>query len=520
MIQRIFVLFLCLIFLPLADARADVDIELEKQIAYQYLNQIREAAGMNPFKKNENLQNSAHNHARYLSINRVIGHFQDEGYPEYTGSKPDDRAIFAGYETRSVTENTSFGQKNSFESIEGLMSAIYHRFGFLDFSKDEVGISLVKAGNGFNFVYNMGNERQNHFCRYAIYTKEGSYYKDACRQQNKVDVEKFDKLEQETLKSNPSVIIWPPDRAKHVLNAFYEEIPDPLPGLSVSGYPVSIQFNPFYFKLVKLLSFKLFRTDDNRIVEPVHLMHKRNDPNHKLTEFQFALFPLKRLEWGKKYRAEAVFETDNGKQNKIWTFTAKELPYPMFVIRALKDFLLMKPNRTYAVYVPPASRLPFIEQLQWETASTLQSDVIWEDRNTILVKLSGEKCRQASFSLNGNRSFTVQLADKDNLNAHHYYPQKTALSCVLSTVKDMPGYRIKGRGEMLEMQVDRDYWIAVESDRNVTADINMRYFEGMSIQVKHLSQNIIKVRLSGHAGQKATFFLSDSKSFKVKLINE
>ena len=35
---------------------------------------------------------------------------------------------------------------------------------------------------------------------------------------------------------------------KNTPTVFYEEHPDPLPGIGVSGYPISISFNPYYFK--------------------------------------------------------------------------------------------------------------------------------------------------------------------------------------------------------------------------------------------------------------------------------
>ncbi|MBU3916533.1 CAP domain-containing protein, partial [bacterium] len=216
---------ICLIFLFSFPVRADFDEPAEKQAAYQYLNQLRENAGMVLFKKNPLLEKSAGHHARYLSINAVIGHFEEPDRPEFSGVKPSDRALFAGYNSKNVTENFSSGQKNSFESIEGLMSAIYHRFGFLAFSKNEVGISFASAGKDINFVYNMGNSQQNELCQNSKYNGSDSYYQSVCKNDEKVSVKQFDTLEQNAMKENPSIIVWPPNGAKQVLNVFYEEIP-------------------------------------------------------------------------------------------------------------------------------------------------------------------------------------------------------------------------------------------------------------------------------------------------------
>ncbi len=49
------------------------------------------------------------------------------------------------------------------ESINSLMTAIYHRFGILSFSKNEVGIGFTNDPKILkrNFVYDMGSSRLN-----------------------------------------------------------------------------------------------------------------------------------------------------------------------------------------------------------------------------------------------------------------------------------------------------------------------------------------------------------------------
>ncbi len=520
MLYKSFFFPICLVFLFSSTLRADFDEVAERQAAYQYLNQLREDAGMVFFKRNPILEKSAGHHARYLSVNTVIGHYETPGLPEFSGIKPSDRAISAGYDSKNVTENFSSGQKNSFESIEGLMSAIYHRFGFLAFSKNEIGIAFAQAGKSISFVYNMGNNQQNNLCRNSNYNGRDSYYQSICKNNEKVSAKIVDTLEQNAMKRNPSIIVWPPQGAKHVLSVFYEEIPDPLPNMSVSGYPVSIQFNPFHFKHIRLLRFDLFNSNTDTKIIPVHLMHRKNDPNHKFTDLEFALFPLNRLKWGTTYRAEVDYEADGKIANETWEFTTKALQYPMFVINANQEYLSFKQNNTYAVYVPPESQLPYIEQLRWESASSLQTDVVWEDKNTILVTLSGEPCKQAKFSMKGGRTFYIQLSDQDNLNDDQYYPKNSVLSCILQTVKDMAGFKIQGRGETLKIESGQDYWVEVEADNEVTDKLKMQYIEGMLVKVKHLGQNLLKISLTGNPGQNATFYLKNSRSFEAIIANE
>ncbi|MCP4755206.1 MAG: CAP domain-containing protein [Proteobacteria bacterium] len=489
----------------------------DKAAAYEYLNRIRRTAGMIPFKTNPILETSAKNHARYLLTNGIIGHVEQSNLPGFTGKKPEDRALFAGYSVRAVTENFSSGQKNVYESIDGLMSAIYHRFGFLDFSKNEIGIGIARDKQGFNFVYNMGNEQLNLFCRYSIYMKEGSFYPNICRHKDKVSAEKFDQRREKTLSSNPSIVVWPAEGADDAPVVFYEEIPDPLPDISVSGYPVSIQLNPHYFGPPKIVRFKLFRAETNEEVRPVRLLAKDSDPNHRFSEYEFALFPLRRLDWNTAYRAEAMVEVDGRVLEKEWEFRTKDLGSPIFVIQAQEEKLLVKRGIQYAVYIPPLNEMLFIERLRWESPPNLQTAVDWQDKNTILVTLSGDECEEVRFILNGDRSFRLEIAEQDNLNGNHYYPKSVVSNCVLEAIKDITGFRVGGRMEVLRMKSNRDYWIEIDSANNNISNIRWQYLEGMEVRVKHLNHNIIKVHLSGLPGQTATFFISDSKSFKIVL---
>ncbi len=514
------ILFSCLVFLLSSPIKADFNEVAELRAAYQYLNQLREDADMKLFKKNLMLEKSAGYHAHYLSVNAVIAHLEKPGRPAFSGIKPSDRALAAGYNSKIVTENFSSGQKNSFDSIEGLMSAIYHRFGFLDFSKDEVGIAFAVAETGVNFGYNMGNDQQNRFCQNSIYEGKDSYYQDVCKSGEKVSVKKFDQLANNVMKENPSIIVWPPKGSEQVLTVFYEEIPDPLPSMAVSGYPVSIQFNPYYYNHVSLIRFELYKSKTGALVHPVHVMHKKNDPNHKFTELEFALFPLNRLERGTSYRAEVEYEADGKLASKTWDFTTKALQYPMFVISAHEDFLSLKQNDTYAIYIPPDNQLPFIENLRWESESSLQASVILEDKNTILVTLSGELCKQAQFTMNGERSFFLRLSSLDNLNTNQYYPKKSALSCILQTEKNLPGFKIEAKGETLKMKSGQAYWVEMEAESEITNSLKMQYIEGMRVEVKHLGRNLLKISLTGKPGQKAAFFLNSSRSFEAIIANE
>jgi len=489
----------------------------DRSNAYLILNNIRHQAGLEPFRKNSTLEKAAENHASYLSLNNIASHFERRNRAGFTGKKPEDRALYTGYESKAVTENFSLGQQDASESIAGLMSAIYHRFGFLDITKDEVGIGIIKGKSGSNYVYNMGNDRLNRYCKSSVYAAEGQFYADVCKHNEKVSAKIYDGIESEIQEQNPPLIVWPPRNAEKVPVVFYEEIPDPLPDLAVSGYPISIQLNPHYYRRVKILRFKLFDRQSGAEIIPVRLLTRKLDPNRLLTTHQFALFPINRLEWNQWYRAEVLFKA-NGKQMFYkWRFKTKDLAVPTFRIEAKNERLLLKAHQTYAVHIPPRRHLPVIRHLRWEATSKTNNRIVWEDKNTIMVTLTGRRCEEFQFFLDGNRSFALEIAEADNLNQRQVYPKNRISRCAQEIVERLPGFRIRANDELLRVQSNKEYWIEIIDPVRPLIQVKWRYPEGMIIELKQIAKNVVTLRLSGTSRQTATFFLSDSQIFKVQL---
>ena len=131
------------------------------------LNEIRRAARLPAFARAAALERAAAAHAAYLSRNVVPGqrapslHHQQRGRPGFTGETPAARALAAGYPHRRVSENVSARSADAAASVNGLMTAIYHRLAFLDPVMDEVGIAA--AGDFHVFV--MGRSDYRAVCR-------------------------------------------------------------------------------------------------------------------------------------------------------------------------------------------------------------------------------------------------------------------------------------------------------------------------------------------------------------------
>lgn len=298
--------------------------------AYGYLNQLRVRAGMTEFSPSPELETAAFNHADYLVDNFQAGHYESEGIAGFTGVDPTYRAISAGYHSIMVSENVAPDYADSIKSIDGLMSAIYHRFAFLDFVSNEVGVGIAKASlkepnSRSAYVYNMGNSEYNALCEGPTFSGIGSYYPGVCKKAElNIDAIAFDNVKTKARGHNPNIVVWPAKDDYDVPPVFFEELPDPLPDYSVSGYPISVQFNPSVFTEVNVTKFKLYQVQDNHEkVQPTQLLNASNDPNERLSHLQYVLFPLARLEWNTVFRIEVEYTVDLSKETLNWHFKTR-----------------------------------------------------------------------------------------------------------------------------------------------------------------------------------------------------
>ena len=161
----------------------------------------------------------------------------------------------------------------------------------------------------------------------ARYGFRGGYY-DVCGGAVRVQAEWLDGLDTRRLQATRRYVTWPTDGMEQAEPAFYDEWPDPLPDLRVSGAPVSIQFNAARVGRAALEGFRLYRVTAGGRLDPmpdVRLLTAANDPNRRLDRLQFALFPLHRLDWGTRYVAEVVAGLDGEREVIRWTFRTREL---------------------------------------------------------------------------------------------------------------------------------------------------------------------------------------------------
>ena len=358
------------------------------QGALEYLNAHRQKSGLIKFKPNKHLNKAAKSHASYLVQQQKNGHYEKKGWKGYTGKTPSDRVLKAGYASKAVMENVTENAKNYKHSIDILFAAIYHRFVFLNFENDEIGIGTASSGKKRRvtsaFVYNTGSIEITKLCKKSYLMENNTYYvQNMCKDSKKlIPRYLYEQKQKKVRRKNAKIVLYPYSNAKNVLPAFYTENPHPLPGYKVSGYPVTVQFNPLFYKKIKLKKFRLYDAKGKRI-KKVKILTQKSDVNRRLTKLQFALMPLKRLEFGTTYQVEFEAIADGKKMKKSWRFTTKKPKGTVHKITKKKTTLKVKRGEKVALYFEPASKKDILDCISY----TDKLNISCIDQNTLLVTI-------------------------------------------------------------------------------------------------------------------------------------
>ncbi len=383
---------------------------------YQYLNDLRSKSDLISFSKNTFLEQAAQNHAQYLNTNNASGHDESSGNSGFTGATSNERVAATGYKA-AVSENVSTHSQGSFlESIDGLMSAIYHRFGFLSIDHNEVGIGSDQSNSNNNaaYVYNMGNSAINTLCSGSSFNGFGSSIYNVCSDGAfKIELSQYNKALSSVGSQNPDIIKWPGDNAIDVPPVFFEEEPDPLAAYSVSGYPVSVEFNQYKFASApQLTSFTLKNLTDCSSVNLIQMsdskyyMDKSNDPQSKFTEYQYAIFPQKRLEWATEYQVDIAYN-DGTAKTLSWKFTTRDLGYKVYTVTTTGTIInSVTSGETFILYLPPANGNDDNSAYSASRPGTMQMDISFVDGNTLKVTVTGSGTAKITFH---NLETTIQL---------------------------------------------------------------------------------------------------------------
>jgi len=374
------------------------DVAYERSHAFDYVSETREAMEMNGLTPNTLLERAAQSHADYLVANHASSHFETEGKPHFTGVAPVDRVTHAGYASLRVSENLSTHHHSAKASVEGLFSAIYHRFAFLDPQIDEMGVGVTQdAAKGSNsaFVYLMGNSQLRALCEEESFKGHGRYiYKVCLDPKHRIRAKVFTRALQSQQRENPQLILYPYEGQEGVPPVFYEESPDPLPESEVSGFPVSVIFNPAFFEQVSDVSLALYK---NHKKVPAYLMDKENDPHRKFSTHQFALFPLERLAYNTRYEAVLEYRYKGEMQQRTWHFSTTQIEEPLYRITQPEQTIHIKAGRDCVLYFKPEDPHDLLGNIHYPQRIL----VTFLDHNTL--KLSMPSTSTDSFTIRTKR---------------------------------------------------------------------------------------------------------------------
>ena len=243
------------------------------------------------------------------------------------------------------------------------------------------------------------------------YADTGVYY-EMCAVPFRVRADYLETLNRRQQMLQPNLVVWPPDKSTGILPVFYEEAPDPLPDYSVSGYPLSVEVNPQVAGPVTLKSFRLFREEGGaRVpVEKTRLLDAASDPNKRLSDRQFVLFPLERLEWNTLYHAEVVLSLGGSVFEKRWSFTTRSTPAPLIRIGELTQSVQMPLNRDVIIYYPPTRHEPYtLEKLVSFHGNGIELDFEGLDYNTARVRFSGSQCSDVEWRFADGKRVNIEL---------------------------------------------------------------------------------------------------------------
>jgi uncharacterized protein YkwD len=379
-----------------------------EQTIIQKLNTLRKNSGMISLKDNAILKLSALNHANYLVDKNISSHEETNNSIYFTGEKPVHRALAAGYKSRKVSENLSKGQASEDLSLDGLMGAIYHRFGFLAFDINEIGYDK----NDTTYVYNMGNSNIQALCNDNNFTSSGIYYHSVCQDKSfRIQASVYDNAINKVINANPKYVIYPYINQTDITPVFYEESPDPLPNHNVSGYPISIEFNKNDFNMSKLTvhSFTLKDQDSNTIDlidynDSTSIMTKKNNIHGDyFNEYQFIIFPEKRLDFNTTYSVLFDYTYDGNNEKIKWNFTTKKIDN---LIKYNDTNLTLQLNIDYNIYFEPINETDTINTYSIAYTHTSGTTPIIThssyDNNTIKLKFTGTGLQTVTLTLNGN----------------------------------------------------------------------------------------------------------------------
>lgn len=291
--------------------------EKEAQYGLQRLNHWRQKSGLQPFENHLTLQKAAQNHAQYLSQDPHGHDERNRSNPHFTGKTPQERATAVGYPA-PVTENLTISTwaRSGKRSVDGLMTAIYHRLALLHPDDNEAGVAWAR-GRHQAFVVKQGQRQLRELCEQHPPTRPTRYtITMKCKgQESKIPLD-------QPPHQHEIIVKYPIGKQIEPTYDGQEE-PNPLPHRKKTGNPISIAFHGYQNKqAIQMQAFRLYR--QHTLVKDVKILTANNDPNRLLAPTEFALFPTKPLDFNTEYQVEFEYRHQQQTHTEKWSFKTRK----------------------------------------------------------------------------------------------------------------------------------------------------------------------------------------------------
>ena len=124
-------------------------------------------------------------------------------------------------------------------------------------------------------------------------------------------------------------------------------------------------------------------------LEIIKKLDNRSDHNKKFSKYDHAIFPVKRLDWSKQYRAQVSYRVGSREHVKIWAFRTRDLNVPTYELRSDNEVIKEKSGNAFAVYLPPKHQndAELAYSTRYRGLSALDVQII--DGNTLMIKATG-----------------------------------------------------------------------------------------------------------------------------------
>jgi len=269
---------------------AGTALDLQQAAVLERVNYHRGLAGLAVVEADARLLAAAQSHSGYLDSADEMGHYEDKKTnPYYTGNSPFDRIDAAHYDYAEAGEVVARqASSHPAAAVDALMSAIYHRFIILS-------VDFVNAGPGAVLQVHQGSDELDVTVDFGAQTLP-------------------------PLPPAAALTVYPTDTQTQVPSDFdpAEEFPNPMPGHTLVGYPISVQvdaryaFVPGTFELYELAPYT-----PRRVLEVKVLTHA---VDAETPAYAAALIPLSPLAPGTLHQVVFSGSVNAVAVSKTWQF--------------------------------------------------------------------------------------------------------------------------------------------------------------------------------------------------------